>query len=150
MPGNGFDDFVDARLDVLLRYASVLTCDADLAQDIVREVLVRVKQRWRRIAAGEPTTHVQRMITEEYLSPKRHRDVHEAAPATGGDAMLARIAVLPAKQRAALVLRYHEDRTEAEIAEVLGCASALVSHYLARALSSLQADKAIASTGEAS
>lgn len=151
MPGIGFDDFVDEQLDDLLRYASVLTCDAELAQDVVREALMHARQRWQRIAAtGEPGAQVRRMITTEYLSLNRRRAVRAAAVAPVGDAVLAGIAGLVPTQRAALVLRYYEDRADAEIAEVLGCGVDTVRRQLATALATLHVKEATASTGEAS
>jgi DNA-directed RNA polymerase specialized sigma24 family protein len=45
-----FEEFVAARLPALLRYATVLTCDQHLAEDIAQEVLVRAQARWRRLA----------------------------------------------------------------------------------------------------
>ena len=161
-----FDEFVDERLDGLLRYASVLTCDADLAQDVVQEVLLRAQQKWRRIGSvGAPTAYVKRMITNEYLSLRRRRTVHEAATAAAArqelvddpagsynerEAMLARIAALPPKQRAAVVLRYYEDRTDGEIAEVLGCGASTVRSHLTRAIAALRTDHVTASTGDGS
>ena len=65
----GFDEFVADRLDGLLRYATVLTDDPHLAQDIVQDVLLRAQQRWTKIEA--PATYVRRMVTNEYLSWRR-------------------------------------------------------------------------------
>jgi RNA polymerase sigma factor (sigma-70 family) len=53
--------------------------------------------------------------------------------------MRARIATLPRKQRAALMLRYYEDRTDAEIAALLGCSAGTVRSHISRALSTLRA-----------
>jgi DNA-directed RNA polymerase specialized sigma24 family protein len=36
-----FDEFLGARLSALLRYATVVTCDPHLAEDIVQDVLIR-------------------------------------------------------------------------------------------------------------
>lgn len=52
--------------------------------------------------------------------------------------MLAQIAKLPRRQRAVLALRYYEDRSDAEIAELLGCAPATVRAYASRALAALR------------
>lgn len=52
--------------------------------------------------------------------------------------MLAEIAELPRRQRAVLVLRYYEDRSDAEIAELLGCAPGSVRAYASRALATLR------------
>lgn len=165
MPSS-FDEFVDERLDGLLRYASVLTCDTDLAQDVVQESLLRAQQRWRRIGPmAAPTAYVKRMILNEYLSLRRRRAVHEAAVRATAreeliddpsgsynerEALLARIAVLPPKQRASVVLRYYEDRTDGEIAELLGCGASTVRSHLARALAALRTDHVTTSTGDGS
>src|SRR2546429_4709970 len=109
-----FDEFVALRLDPLLRYATVLTCDSHQAHDIVQEVMLRAQQRWSRIGALDaPAAYVKRMITNEFLSWRRRMSRREIAappatmtalgptgadPAVGyteRDAMLARIAKLP-------------------------------------------------------
>src|SRR5215203_1768521 len=77
VPGS-FDEFVVERLDGLLRYATVLTDDPHLAQDIVQEVLLRAQQRWAKIEA--PPTYVRRMITNEYLSWRRRRAARSVTP----------------------------------------------------------------------
>jgi RNA polymerase sigma factor (sigma-70 family) len=59
------------------------------------------------------------------------------------DAMRARIAVLPRKQRAALVLRYYEDCTDAQIATVLNCTEGTVRSHISRALKALRADNRV-------
>ncbi|WP_216208913.1 SigE family RNA polymerase sigma factor [Amycolatopsis aidingensis] len=156
----GFDDFVTDRLDRLLRYATALTCDPHLAQDVVQEVLLRAQRHWPRIATMRaPELYVRRMLTNEYLSWRRrkaartvastHAALERAAvPVEDGadrhaerDAMRGRIARLPRKQRAAIVLRYYEDLDDAEIAEVLGCTAGTVRSHISRALGTLRADE---------
>jgi RNA polymerase sigma-70 factor (sigma-E family) len=153
-----FAAFVADRLDRLLRYATALTCDPHLAQDIVQDVLLRAQSRWPRIEAmAAPDAYVRRMITNEYLSWRRRRasrtvsSTHGALDAIGTptadpagwyaerDAMRARIAALPRKQRAAILLRYYEDCTDAQIAEILGCSTGTVRSHISRALASLRA-----------
>ncbi|ALG11357.1 SigE family RNA polymerase sigma factor [Kibdelosporangium phytohabitans] len=159
---DGFDQFVAARLDRLLRYATAMTCDRYLAQDIVQEVLLRAQRRWDRIGTMDaPYLYVQRMVTNEYLSWWRRRASRDiASPATTiaahtppvgdpaerhaeRDAMRARIAQLPRKQRAALVLRYYEDRTDDEIASVLNCSAGTVRSHISRALKTLRTNDRI-------
>jgi RNA polymerase sigma-70 factor (sigma-E family) len=154
---DGYDQFVAERLDRLLRYATAMTCDRYLAQDIVQDVLLRVQPRWARIAAMDaPHLYVNRMVTNEYLSWRRRRaardisssqerlealtpPVHDpAVQHAERDAMRARIAVLPRKQRAALVLRYYEDCSFAEIATVLNCTETTVRSHISRALKTLR------------
>lgn len=156
-----FDDFVRQRLDRFLRYATALSCDPHLAQDIVQEVLLRAQARWERIATlHAPEAYVHRMVTNEYLSWRRHRAARQVASThetletlarpvadhasryAERDAMRARIATLPRKQRAALVLRYYENLSDAEIAEVLGCGAGTIRSHISRALTKLRAAEA--------
>jgi RNA polymerase sigma-70 factor (sigma-E family) len=155
---DSFDQYVVDRLDRLLRFATALTCDPHLAQDVVQEVLLRAQRKWPHIGAMRGRdSYVHRMIVNEYLSWRRRRAARAvshamldqlgtptADPATAyaeRDAMRARIATLPRKQRAALLLRYYEDRTDAEIAEVLGCSAGTVRSHISRALSTLRSDR---------
>ncbi|WP_053716714.1 SigE family RNA polymerase sigma factor [Saccharothrix sp. NRRL B-16348] len=159
MPAD-YDQFVTDRLDRLLRYATALTCDKHLAQDIVQDVLLRARQKWARIGAVDvPYLYVKRMVTNDYLSWRRRRAARDVssthlalddlAPAVADpavrhaerDAMRARIAVLPRKQRAALVLRYYEDSTDAEIAGILGCTEGTVRSHISRALHTLRVNE---------
>jgi RNA polymerase sigma-70 factor (sigma-E family) len=160
---DGYDQFVAERLDRLLRYATAMTCDRYLAQDIVQDVLLRAQPRWARIAAMDaPYLYVKRMVTNEYLSWRRRRAARDissshikletltppvidpAVQHAEREAMRARIAVLPRKQRAALVLRYYEDCSFAEIATVLNCTETTVRSQISRALKTLRtADRAL-------
>jgi RNA polymerase sigma-70 factor (sigma-E family) len=154
-----FDQFAADRIDRLLRFATALTCDPHLAQDVVQEVLVRVQHRWDRIGPlPARDMYVRRMIINEYLSWRRRKASRNIAathstldvlgtptadPATAyaeRDAMRTQIRQLPRRQRAALVLRYYEDRTDPEIAELLGCSVGTVRSHVSRALSTLRAN----------
>jgi RNA polymerase sigma-70 factor (sigma-E family) len=164
VPDDDYDQFVTERLDRLLRYATALTCDKYLAQDIVQDVLLRARQRWGRIGAmAAPYLYVKRMVTNEFLSWRRrkasqdvsstHATLNDLAPMVADhavrhaerDAMRARIAVLPRRQRAALVLRYYEDSTDAEIAQILGCTEGTVRSHISRALQKLRVNENIPS-----
>jgi RNA polymerase sigma-70 factor (sigma-E family) len=153
----GFDQFVTDRLDRLLRYATALTCDRHLAQDIVQDVLLRAQHRWTRIDAMDaPYLYVKRMVTNEYLSWRRRRSSGDIASSPQAldtltppvsdqtarhaerDEMRVRIAALPRRQRAAIVLRYYEDCSMAEIASVLNCSEGTVRSHISRALKALR------------
>jgi RNA polymerase sigma-70 factor (sigma-E family) len=157
-----FDEFVRARLSALLRFAAVLAGDRELAQDVVQDALVVAHGRWARIAVMErPELYVKRIITSQYLSWRRRvarraelwqrrgapvrgepRVPDHAEHTTARAAVLARLAALPHRQRAVLVLRYYEDLSDAEAAEVLGCAPGTVRSAHARALAALRLDTA--------
>lgn len=146
-----FEEFVALRLGALLRYATVVTWDPHLAEDITQEVLVRAQQRWGRIAGlDSPEAYVKRMIVNEFLSWRRRRSarpvtLESLAEAAGSvpdhsaswserDAMWCLIATLPAKQRAAVALRFYEDMSYEEIGDVLGCRAVTARSQVSRAL----------------
>jgi len=149
-----FEEFAAERLPALLAFATVLTGQRATAEDITQEVLIRAHGRWDQIAGlDRPEMYVRKMVLNEFLSWRRRswRTVAAANPVPARDltadhaaeyaehaAMLAEIGKLPRRQRAVLALRYYEDRSDAEIAELLGCAPATVRAYASRALAALR------------
>ncbi|WP_412543215.1 SigE family RNA polymerase sigma factor [Longispora sp. K20-0274] len=146
-----FEEYAAARMSALLRYATVLTGDRALAEDVVQNVLVRAHSRWRRIE--DPDRYLRRMVVNEYLSwrrrwsrivpmpsvaPPRSDAPDHATSHADRDALRAELDRLPRRQRAVLVLRYYEGLTDAEIAEVLDCAPGTVRGYASRALAALR------------
>lgn len=156
-----FNEFAIARLNGLLRYATALTSDPDLAQDIVQEVLIRAPRNWHRISAVEyPNSYLRRMVFNEYMSWCRRQTNREVAVAhpvlidratvddhavmlAERDAMRVRIASLPRRQRAAIVLRYYAHLTDAQIAEEMGCLPSTVRRHISHALAKLRAQSAV-------
>jgi RNA polymerase sigma-70 factor (sigma-E family) len=155
-----FAEFAAARLPGLLRYAVVLTGDRDLAQDVVQEVLAKTQVRWNKIAkADSPDAYVRQMVLNEYLSWRRKWAVRNVqavgerlvvlSDRRGGsgdhadavvdtDDVWNRLATLPRKQRAVLVLRYYEQLPDDEIAYLLGCAPVTVRSNASKALKALR------------
>jgi RNA polymerase sigma-70 factor (sigma-E family) len=155
-----FAEFAATRLAALLRYAVILTGDRDLAQDIVQEVLARGQVRWSKIAkADSPDAYVRQMVLNEYLSWRRKWAVRNIQAAgerlvelgdrrlESGDHAQAlvdtddlwnRLAALPRKQRAVLVLRYYEQLRDDEIANLLSCAQVTVRSNASKALKALR------------
>lgn len=149
-----FDEFVGTRLPTLLRFTGVLTGDRQLAEDVVQEVLLKAHGRWDRIGALDlPEAYVRRMLVNEYISWRRkwarvvpmpdlsgwERAEPDHANRLADRSDLAdRLATLPPRQRAVLVLRYYEQLSDTEIGDVLGCAVGTVRGYASRALASLR------------
>jgi RNA polymerase sigma-70 factor (sigma-E family) len=149
-----FEEFAQTRLPALLAFATVLTGQRATAEDLTQEVLIRAHSRWDQIARlDRPELYVRKMVLNEFLSWRRRswRTVPAANPVPALDfiadhtasydehaAMLSQLAKLPARQRAVLALRYYEDRSDAEIAELLGCAPGTVRAYASRALAALR------------
>lgn len=152
-----FGDYVARARRPLLRFAVVLTDDPELAQDVVHDVLLKAHQQWRRVSrADDPHAYVRRMLVNEVTSwrrkwsriearPDRHLDravPDHATEVERRDALLRRVAQLPMKQRAALVLRFFEDLPDAQIADALGCSESTVRVHIHRALAALRMDAA--------
>jgi len=128
-----FDEFVRSRAQALSRTAYLLTGDAHLAEDLLQQALLSAAKAWHRIE-GHPEPYVRRILYTQNISWWRRRrfaetplDTHEtttAAPETGDrDLRLSleqALAQLTLKQRTILVLRYFEDLTEAQTADMLG------------------------------
>jgi DNA-directed RNA polymerase specialized sigma24 family protein len=69
-----FEEFVAARLGVLVRYATVVTWDPHLTEDIIQNVLVKAQGRRSRIGRLDaPESYVKRMVVNEFLSWRRRR-----------------------------------------------------------------------------
>ncbi len=155
-----FDDFVQAQMPRLLAYATALAGDPNLAADVVQNVLVRTHAKWSTIRRCDNVErYVKRMVTNEYLSWRRLWHVRHVLPASAAvlharapamddpaqgvadrDYLRQRLATLPRRQRAVLVLRYFEGMDDAQIADVLGIAPSTVRSVASRALTQLRAD----------
>jgi RNA polymerase sigma-70 factor (sigma-E family) len=145
-----FDAFVRARLPALLRFAHALTGDPHTAADLVQDALERTGMRWDRIERqGDPEGYVRRAILNGRVSRwRKHRreTLVDCVPervtsyeVPGRDDQLWQLlATLPPRQRAVLVLRYYEDLSEAQIADILGCAPGTVKSQSSKALAKLR------------
>ncbi|MDT0202010.1 SigE family RNA polymerase sigma factor [Nocardioides sp. AE5] len=146
--GSGFADFVASRGDALWRSAWLLTGDSQLAEDLVQTALAKAWPKWGRVDVFE--AYVRRILFTTYASWWRRRwngelpfadlpehPTYDVDPTTRGD-LAAALAALPRGQRAVIVLRYFEDLTERQAAEVLGCSVGTVKSQTARALAALR------------
>ncbi|GIF63327.1 DNA-directed RNA polymerase sigma-70 factor [Asanoa ishikariensis] len=138
----GFRDFVSGRGPALTRAAFLLTGDRHAAEDLVQTALARVLRHWKRASQGDPEAYVRRTMYHLQMSWWRRRRVPERLaadlPETGSDpypAATLRLTLdralrqLSPRQRAVLVLRFYEDLTEAQAADVLGCSVGSVKRH---------------------
>jgi RNA polymerase sigma-70 factor (sigma-E family) len=155
-PPDGFVDFVATRSGVLLRSAWLLTGDQGKAEDLLQTVLAQVWPRWSRVVAGgNPEAYVRRVLYSTYLSWWRRRWRFEVpspeVPDAGDgsdlahrsatrDALNRALAKLSRQQRAVVVLRYVEDLSVVETAQLLGCTPGTVKVQSSRALATLRSD----------
>lgn len=153
-----FDNFVVARSQALTRSAYLLVQDAGLAEDLVQTALTKAWFAWGRI--DDPEAYTRRIMATTATSWWRRRWIREipaerplayaadAADLEGlaeGQDVWEALAHLPRRQRAVVVLRYVEDRTEAETAALLGCSVGTVKSQCSKALAKLRLDSTLSS-----
>lgn len=155
-PDHAFDAFVRVRGPALVRAAYLLTGDQHLAEDLVQSALSRTYRSWRRLdAAGNAEAYTRKIMYHLQVSWWRRRRVVELLGAAVPDYAVnqadeihhaeVRLAVaealghLTAKQRAVLVLRFFEDQTERDTAEILGVSIGTVKVQTHRALDRIRA-----------
>ncbi|MGZ0149319.1 SigE family RNA polymerase sigma factor [Kribbella sp. WER1] len=153
-PALSYVEVVRANERRLLRLGVMLTGNNHTAEDLVQTVLARAHRKWERIrGVDHPEAYLRTMVVNEFLSWRRllkNNEVLLAEPIelpvhddlglrqAQRDAAWRLLAKLPRKQRAVLVLRYYEDLSDAEIAELLGVAAATVRSNAARGLATLR------------
>jgi RNA polymerase sigma-70 factor (sigma-E family) len=126
-----FTRWARARQPQLLRAAVLLTGDVGRAEDLVQEALVKVAARWGRLRDTNPDAYARTVLYHDHISWWRRRrhevvtDVPDVARPQRGSAeqrLVVRraLAHLTPRQRAVIVLRYFDDLTERETAQVLG------------------------------
>jgi len=156
-----FDRFVAQSTDDLLRTAYLVLWDLAAAEDLVQECLLRVARRWPRVRAMEhPTAYARRIVVNLALddAKNRHRrnaELHgpdglsadqrhdEGAAAALGlvettSELLDVLGTLAPLQRAVLALRFFDDLSERQVAEILGCSVGTVKSTSSRALERLR------------
>ncbi|MEU8078211.1 SigE family RNA polymerase sigma factor [Catellatospora citrea] len=154
-----FEAFVRGRTPALLRAAYLLTGDQHLAEDLVNDALIRTHQVWHRLRDSSPEAYTRKIMYHLQISwwrrrkrsperltdvlPEPHADsrrfVDEQARSVNRLALQDALNKLGARQRAVLVLRYFEDMTESEVAELLGVTVGTVKSQSAKALARLRA-----------
>jgi RNA polymerase sigma-70 factor (sigma-E family) len=150
-----FAEFVAARAAALHRAAYLMVGDTQLAQDLVQEALSRTYVAWPRLRdPRNAEAYCRKAITTTAISwfrrkswrnerptehlPDRTRAAGPEASVVERDAVWRALQELPPRQRAALVLRFYEDLTEAQTAEAMGCAVGTVKSQVFAGLSKLR------------
>jgi RNA polymerase sigma-70 factor (sigma-E family) len=147
-----FAEFVAGALPGLLRFGHALTGNAREAEDLVQTALGRSFRAWRLHRIDDPRAFVRKVMVNSYASWYRRHGGREWLTATppghargddpaqlvdDRDVVWRALRVLPARQRAVVVLRYYEDLSEAQIAAVMGTSTGTVKSQAARALKRL-------------
>ena len=151
-----FEEFFHTSWRRLYPTALGIAGDRASAEDALQAAFAKAYASWSRVStADHPEAYVRRMVVNEIISSRRsawfRRERPTAEPPTrvsvaspetavvDRDALWSAVQRLPVRQRAVIVLRYYEDLTEAQIAEVLGCSRGTVKSQASAALGNLRA-----------
>lgn len=152
MDDDGFRAFAHSRLAYLSRVAYLLTGEHHAAEDLLQNTLVRLAVAWPKVAAaGDPVAYARRVLYNERVSTwraARHLRTEQptstlpdvSGPADLADDTVRRLMLeralrrLTHKQRAVIVLRFFEDLSPEDAAEVLGCSPGTVKSQTHHAL----------------
>lgn len=151
-----YTEYVTGRLPVLRRTALLLCGDPHRADDIVQAAITRLYLHWNRASAARNLdAYVRTIVVRAFLNEQRRGwlqrvslvggpDETPVPPAPSGpdvelrSVVHAALARVPARQRAALVLRFLCDLSVAEVAEHLGCSVGNVKSLTTHGLRALR------------
>lgn len=128
----------------MIRLAYLLTGNGAVAEDLVQDSFTRLYERWSDVQ--RPGAYLRTSVLNACRGYHRRRfrershftDLVPDEVSTETPAVLDALARLPYRQRAALVLRFYEDRPERDIADALGCRPATVRSLVHRGLMTLR------------
>ena len=137
-----------------MHLAYLLTGRREVAEDLAQEAFIKAAGRFRHLKdpAAFPSylrrvvvnLHVSRLRQlgreRSLLARARTDESASMPPVEDRQSLWPFVLRLPARQRAALVLRYYEDLTERQTADVLRCSIPAVKALVGRALDSLRRD----------
>lgn len=135
----------------LARLAYLLTGNRADAEDAVQDAVISVARNWRAMSKQSPAGYLRTAVTRraiDIVRKRRHLPLDELLELGRADAGYLRLEddlefarllqELPERQRAVLVLRYHQQLDDREIARVLGCTQATVRSQASRGLAKLR------------
>jgi len=156
-----FEEFTAECGPDLLRIATLLTPDPHTAEDVYQETLQRLAARWSRV--DNPKAFCRRVMHNVVIDQTRARarrpqelrlfdageksDPRSADPHTSVElwpSLRAALDGLTVQQRTVLVLRYLDDRSEAEVAGLLGISVGAVKSTASRAIAQLRTSPGLA------
>ncbi|MFC4104657.1 SigE family RNA polymerase sigma factor [Micromonospora zhanjiangensis] len=159
-----FREFVAARSAALLRTAYLLAGDWATAEDLLQTALTKTYLAWKRLGGIEAVEPYARRVLVNTATSWWRRRWHgerptEVLPERSApdqieeqlerDALWRHVQTLPLRQRAVLVLRFYEDLSEAQTADLLGISTGTVKSQTSRALQTLRRRMGVESTAEA-
>ena len=148
---NDLDELYREHAPAGATLAFLLTGDAHLAEDLSQEAFIRTASAiWRirdrssfgaylrRTIVNLCRAHFRKLRVERRVSALGVVTRDAEPPPDSDDRLIAALKTLPERQRAAVVLRYYEDLSEAQTAEILGCSARAVNSLVSRGRESLR------------
>jgi RNA polymerase sigma-70 factor (sigma-E family) len=138
------DTYRDESLG-MVRLAFLMLGSRQQAEEVVQDAFAKLLERWDKVEKpaaylrscvvnGCRTAH-RRHILERRVAARERAPVHRGLEA---DHLQDALAMLPSKRRVAIILRYYDDLSEAEIADVLGVRPGTVKSLVSRGLAQLR------------
>jgi len=150
-----FAEFAAARSAAMFRAAYLMVGDRGLAEDLLQEALTKTYVAWPRLRdVNKAEAYTRKAITTTAISWWRRKSWQNEKPRDNvpdrgrGDGhehfaqrdwVWRELQELAPRQRAAIVLRYYEDLTEAQTAAALGCSVGTVKSQVSDGLKKLKA-----------
>lgn len=149
-----YSDLFDTQHASVYRLALMLCGNPHIAEEIVAEVFAKVLPKWRRGSVTDPVFYLRRAVVNEVRSRHRRR-VNEqralarhasrqatvapsASAASLSEPLIVAMQQLSVRHRAVIVLRFHDDLSEADVARILGSPAGTIKAQTSRALSALR------------
>lgn len=147
-----YKEYVAARSHALWHTAFLMCGDAHQAEDVVQTALLKLYVAWHRVErASNRDAYVRRVLVRCVIDEKRRgwrreravaevpeRRAQEDPDIGERDAALQALALLAPRQRATLVLRFWEDLSIEQTADLLGCSPGTVRSQTVRGLATLR------------
>lgn len=138
-----FSEFYAEQFLPMVKFATLLHGNVEVARDIVQDAFVKLHVRWAGVE--HPKAYVRTTVINGVRSRQRWEGRRRGRPVTAEPSIEQEaeelndvLATLSVRQRAAIVLRFYEQRSEAEIADVLHCRPGTVGSLISRALGAMK------------
>jgi RNA polymerase sigma-70 factor (sigma-E family) len=146
-------EFVGAASAALRRTAYLVCGDWHRADDVVQDALYKLYLVWPKLGSKSPVAYARRIVVNAALDthrrPWRRETPTDRLPEQAGpddhtgahaekDELRTALAQLGPRQRACVVLRYYEDLSIEQTAEILNCSAGTVKSQTFRGLETLR------------
>lgn len=160
---DGFRAWVAVRREPLRRSVYLMCGDWFLADDVIQDAMTRLFSVWDRVVRrGDPEAYARRiavnLLIDHNRRPTRREIPRDSIPDQPSpiepedqrEVLVAALAAVPPRQRAALVLRFWEGLSVEETASIMNCSTGTVKSNTSKGLANLRAVLSQAAWGQES